>query len=52
MAAYEKSNIYNYNFNWEPKTADGFHGDVKEKCCKKYKKKKEVKCKNCPKLTT
>jgi len=47
------SDIYNYDFNWQkPSKKKKSKGALKEECCKKYKKKGEKKCKNCPKRVT
>jgi len=43
------SDIFNYNFNWYKTSKKQSKGEPKEECCKKYKKKGEKKCKNCPK---
>jgi len=41
--------IFNYDFNWTPKSKKKAKKKTKEECCKKYKKKGEKKCKSCPK---
>jgi len=50
MGEKTSSNIFNYEFDWyQPKKCNSTC-TTKEKCCKKFKKKKEKHCKNCPKL--
>jgi len=41
--------IFNYEFDWNPSIKTKLKADPKSDCCKKYKKKGENKCKNCPK---
>ena len=43
------SNIFNYDFDWSKLKDNVSNKNTKEICCKKYKKKGEKKCKNCPK---
>ena len=43
------SNIFNYDFDWGKLKNNVSNKDIKETCCKNYKKKGEKKCKNCPK---
>jgi len=45
------STIFNYDFEWFNKNRCDTKNSIKEACCKKYKKKGEKKCKNCPKLS-
>jgi len=49
VTSLKTSNIFNYDFDWFSPDKTISNSDVKEKCCKKYKKKAEKKCKNCPK---
>ena len=49
MTSLKTSDIFNYDFDWYNPEKNISNKDVKEKCCKKYKKKGEKKCKSCPK---
>ena len=46
MTKKKTTDIFNYDFEWSPSKKKR---EVKDECCKKYKKKGEKKCKSCPK---
>lgn len=41
--------IFNYDFDWDKTLKSNSKNELKDVCCKKYKKKGEKKCKKCPK---
>ncbi len=43
------TNIFNYDFEWFESKIKNRKKEFKDKCCEKFKKKKEKHCKNCPK---